>query len=388
MRDSNPRHMIKRERMIETLLDLVKIDSQSKEELAVAQRLQSDLQALGADVRIDDAGTRVGGNSGNVVARISGTSPNAAPLLLSAHMDTVPPGNGVKPVRLADRIKTDGTTVLGGDDKSGLAVILEVLRVVKENALPHGDLEIAFSICEEIGLLGAKHLDVSALRSREAVVLDSTHASLCFTQAPSADHFEFTVHGLEAHAGVAPENGISAVRVAAEAIAGMPLGRIDPQTTSNVVIIAGGVATNVVPNECVVRGEARSLDDATLDATTSAIRRSFQEAAARATATVDGKLHRAWIEERCGRDYESMHVPDSDPLVQALLAAAKAAGHSVTTASIGGGCDANVFNRRGIRAVNFGTGMRDIHTVNEWLDLADFYACADVVLELVRARAS
>jgi tripeptide aminopeptidase len=380
--------MIKHERMVESLLDLVKIDSQSKEELAVAQRLMSDLQTLGADVHIDDAGTRVGGNSGNVVARIAGTAPNAAPLLLSAHMDTVPPGNGVKPVRLDDRIKTDGTTVLGGDDKSGLAVILEVLRVVKENKVPHGDLEIAFSICEEIGLLGAKNLDVSALRAREAIVLDSTHASLCFTQAPSADHFEFTVHGLEAHAGVAPENGISAVRVAAEAIAAMPLGRIDPRTTSNVVVISGGVATNVVPNECVVRGEARSLDDATLDATTAAIRRCFQEAAARATTTVNGALHRAWVEERSGREYESMHVPDSDPLVQALLAAAKAAGRSVTTASIGGGCDANVFNRRGIRAVNFGTGMRDIHTVNEWLDLADFYACADVLLELVRARAS
>jgi tripeptide aminopeptidase len=380
--------MIQHERMIDSLLDLVKIDSQSKEELAVAQRLMSHLQALGADVRIDDAGARVGGNSGNVVARLSGTAPNAAPLLLSAHMDTVPPGNGVKPVRLADRIKTDGTTVLGGDDKSGLAVILEVLRVVKENALPHGDLEIAFSICEEIGLLGAKNLDVSALRAREAIVLDSTHSSLCFTQAPSADHFEFTVHGLEAHAGVAPENGISAVRVAAEAIAAMPLGRIDPRTTSNIVIVSGGLATNVVPNECVVRGEARSLDDATLDATTAAIRRCFQEAAARATTSVDGKLHRAWIEERSGREYESMNVPDSDPLVQALLAAAKTAGRSVTTASIGGGCDANVFNRRGIRAVNFGTGMRDIHTVNEWLDLEDFYACADVVLELVRARAS
>jgi tripeptide aminopeptidase len=380
--------MIQRERMVESLLDLVKIDSHSKEEWPVAQRLMSDLNALGADVRMDDAGSRVGGNSGNVIAKIAGAAPNAAPLLLSAHMDTVPPGKGVKPARMADRITSDGTTILGGDDKSGLAVILEVLRVLKENAVPHGDLEVAFSICEEIGLLGAKNLDVSALRAREAIVLDSTHASLCFTQAPSADHFEFTVHGLEAHAGLAPETGISAVRVAAEAIAAMPLGRIDPRTTSNVVIVSGGAATNVVPNLCIVRGEARSLDDATLDKTTAAIRRCFQEAAASATSTVDGKLHRAWIEEQSGREYESMHVPDSDPLVQTLLAAAVAAGTSVTTASIGGGCDANVFNRRGIRAVNFGTGMREIHTVNEWLDLADFYACADVVLEFVRARAS
>jgi tripeptide aminopeptidase len=380
--------MIQRERMVDTLIDLVKIDSHSKEELPVAQWLERELKKLGIETHVDDAGTRVGGNSGNIVARFAGTSPDAQPLLLSAHMDTVPPGKGVKPVRTADRIKTDGTTVLGGDDKSGLAVILEVLRTLKEKAVPHGDLEITFSICEEIGLLGAKNLDFAALRAREAIVLDSGHASICTTQGPSADRFEFIVHGLEAHAGLAPENGISAVRIAAEAIAAMPLGRIDPRTTSNVVIVEGGMATNVVPNRCVVRGEARSLDDATLDATTAAIRRSFQDAAARATATVDGVLHRGWIEEQSGREYESMHVPDSDPLVKALLAAATATGKSVTTASIGGGSDANVFNRRGIRAVNFGTGMREVHTVNEWLDLADFYACADVVLEFVRARAS
>ncbi|HLW37551.1 MAG TPA: M20/M25/M40 family metallo-hydrolase, partial [Candidatus Eremiobacteraceae bacterium] len=312
----------------------------------------------------------------------------APPLLVSAHMDTVPPGKGVHPVREAGRIRTDGTTVLGGDDKSGLAVILEALLVLKEHGVPHGDIEVAFTICEEIGLLGAKHLDVGALRARRGFVLDSTHASLLFTRAPSSDHFEFTVHGLEAHAGVAPENGISAVRVAAEAIAAMPLGRIDSRTTSNVVIVESCIPTNVVPNRCVVRGESRSLSDARLDETTAAIRRSFQDAAGRATATVNGKLHRAWIEERCERNYESMDVPEDAPIVQLLLRAAKAAGRSIQTASIGGGSDANVFNRRGIETVNFGTGMRDIHTVNEWLDLDDFYACADVVLECIKLNAA
>jgi tripeptide aminopeptidase len=302
-------------------------------------------------------------------------------------MDTVPPGKGVKPVREADRIRTDGTTILGGDDKSGLAIILEVLRVAQERNIAHGELEIAFTICEEIGLLGAKHLDTGALNSRRGFVLDSSEASLLFTRAPSADHFEFTIHGLESHAGVAPEQGISAVRVAAEAIASMPLGRIDLQTTSNVVIVEGGAATNVVPNRCVVRGESRSLDDDRLNETTAAIRRCFQDAAARHTAMVDGKLHRAWVEEKSERDYESMAVPDDAPIVQLLLRAAKAAGTPLQTASIGGGCDANVFNRRGIQSVNFGTGMRDIHTVNEWLDLRDFYTSADVVLECIKLTA-
>jgi tripeptide aminopeptidase len=379
--------MINRERMTGAMLDLLQIDSHSKEEKQVAAYLVRALGEIGCDVRVDDAGEKVGGDTGNVIARLPATAPDIAPLLLSAHMDTVPPGKGVKPIREPGRIRSDGTTVLGGDDKSGLAVILETLRVVKERGIPHGDLEIAFTICEEIGLLGAKHLDAAALSSRRGFVLDSTDASLLFTRSPSADHFEFTVHGLEAHAGLAPENGISAVRVAAEAIAAMPLGRIDAQTTSNVVIAEGGAATNVVPNRCVVRGEARSLTDGRLDETTAAIRRAFADAAAGATATIDGKLHRAWIEESCERDYESMNVPDDAPIVELLLRAARSAGTQLRTASIGGGCDANVFNRRGIESVNFGTGMREIHTVNEWLDLADFYACADVVLECVKLSA-
>jgi len=380
--------MINRERMTDTFLDLIRIDSHSKEERDVAAYLSRALREAGCEVRIDEAGEKVGGNTGNVIARLPGTSPQAAPMLLSAHMDTVPPGKGVKPVREAGRIKTDGTTVLGGDDKSGLAIILETIRVLGERSVPRGDLDVVFTICEEIGLLGAKHFDVASVKSRQGFVLDSNDASLLYTRAPSADHFQFTVHGLEAHAGVAPETGISAVRVASEAIAAMPLGRIDPQTTSNIIIVEGGGATNVIPNRCVVRGEARSHDDARLDETTAAIRRCFQEAAARATATVDGKLHRAWVEEQSERDYESMAVSDDAPIVQLILKAASATGWAVRTASIGGGCDANVFNRRGIQSVNFGTGMRDIHTVNEWLDLADFYASADVVLECVRLNAA
>ena len=379
---------MQRERMIEEFLALVRIDSQSRSERLVADRLVPALRELGCDVRIDDAGAAVGADVGNVIARMPATAPDAPPVLLSAHMDTVPPGNGVKPVRMPDRIKTDGTTVLGGDDKSGIAVIMEVLRTLKEREIRHGEIDIVFSICEEIGLLGAKHLDAKAFRSKQAVVLDSPHATLCVTQAPSADRFEFTVHGLAAHAGVAPETGISAVRVAAQAIAAMPLGRIDAQTTSNVVIARGGEATNVVPDVCVIRGEARSLDDASLDRTTASIRRCFQEAAANATATAAGALHRAWVEERCEREYESMNVPASAPVVRALMAAAKAAGAELSTASIGGGSDANVFNRRGIEAANLGTGMRAIHTLDEWLDLEDFFRCADVVFEFVRSQAA
>lgn len=379
--------MIDRERMTGFFLELVKIDSHSREERDVAERLLRELASLDVPARIDEAAAAVGGNSGNVVGRLPGNAPGAPPLLLSAHMDTVPPGKGVKPVREDGRIRSDGTTVLGGDDKSGLAVIIEVLRALRERQVPHGDVEIAFTICEEAGLLGAKHLDLAAFAARQAIVLDSPYSTTLFTRAPAADRFEFVVHGLEAHAGVAPESGISAVRVAAEAIAAAPLGRVDEQTTANLVIVEGGGPTNVVPNRCVVRGESRSLDEARLDEQTAAIRRCFQTAAARATATVDGKLNRAWIEERCERDYHSMHVPDDAAVTQLVLRTARALGRDLRTASIGGGSDCNVLVRRGIPAVNLGTGMRNIHTVNEWLDLDDFYACGELALQCVLENA-
>ena len=374
--------------MTDFFIELARTDSHSKEEREVAQRLIQAARDVGADVTVDNAGDAVGGNTGNVIVRVAGNKEGAGPLLLSSHMDTVGPGKGVKPIREADRVRSDGTTVLGGDDKSGLAVIVEVLRTLRERDVPHGEIEVAFTICEEIGLLGAKHLDVSALRAKRAVILDSESPAELTTRAPSSDRFEFIVHGLEAHAGICPENGISAVRVAAEAIATIPLGRIDAETTSNVVILEGGVATNVVPNRCVVKGEVRSLDDTKLDGRVSEIRRSFQDAAARATTHFDGRVHRAWIEERAHREYSAMNIADDEPLVQLVVRAARNAGRSVKTASAGGGSDCNVLNQRGVTAVNLGTGMRDIHTINEWLDLPEFYACADIVLECVRLAAA
>jgi len=380
--------MINRERMTDLFIQLARIDSHSKEEQGVADVLAGAARAIGAEVRTDDAGASVGGNAGNVIVRLPGNAAGAAPLLLSSHMDTVPLGRSVKPLRDDGRIKSDGTTMLGADDKSGLAVIVEVLRALVEHELRHGDVEVTFTICEEIGLLGAKHLDFSALASRRAIVLDSGTPSTLYTQGPSADRFEFVVHGLEAHAGMAPEQGISAVRAAAEAISAMPLGRIDAVTTSNVVIADCSSATNVVPNRCVVKGEARSLDDSKLDARMAQIRRCFQDAAAGKSVTLDGRVTRAWIEERCEREYHSISVSDDDPLVRMVIEAGRLVGHEIRTAAIGGGSDANVLNRKGITAVNLGTGMRDIHTVNEWLSLDDFYACAEIVLQCVRLAAA
>ena len=376
--------MINQERIKNLLLELIKIDSHSRKEREVAEVIKKRCEELGAEVEIDDAGEKVGGNTGNVIARFRGTIPGAEPIMMSAHMDTVVPGEGVRPIIEGDIIRSDGTTVLGGDDKSGVAVILETIACLKEQNIPHTDIEAIFSICEEVGLLGAKNVDTSRLRARYGLVFDSDDPGFLFTKGPSANHLEFRVYGLESHAGVAPEQGISAIKVAAEAIAAMKMGRIDEETTANIGIIEGGKATNVITNFVYLKGEARSLDEGKLEAQTRHMVECFHKAAAPYEVTVDGKRTRARVEEKVEREYSAMDVPDSSRVVQLVFAAAARLGRQVKTLASGGGCDANIFNRKGIECANLGTGMRAIHTVNEWLDVKDMYASAEIALEILK----
>ena len=378
---------ISRDRLLALFLELVRLDSHSRKEHLVAARLIRELEEIGAEVWTDDAGTKVGGTTGNVLARVKGST-GAVPLLLSAHMDTVIPGEGVQPIVEGDIIRTDGSTVLGGDDKSGCAIICEVLRVLRDAGIPHGDVEIAFTICEEVGLLGAKHLDVSGLAARAGLVLDSDAPGYLFTRAPASNHLEFVVHGLESHAGMAPERGISAIKVAAEGIASMRLGRIDDETTANLGIIAGGGAVNVVPNRVRIEGEARSHDEQKLAAQCAHMQRALEDAAARHAIVLDGREVRARVESTIERSYDALNVPDDTPIVQLVLRAARALGHTVESAPMGGGCDANVLNRRGFQVANLGTGMRDIHTVKEWLDVSDMVRTAEVIVEMLRQHAA
>ena len=376
--------MINQERIKNLLLELVQIDSHSRKERDIAERIKKYCEEMGAKVEIDDAGEKVGGNSGNVIARFKGTIPNAEPIMMSAHMDTVVPGEGVKPIVEGDIIRTDGTTVLGGDDKSGCAVILETIRCLHEQKIPHTDIEAVFSICEEVGLLGAKHLDVSKIRSRYGIVFDSDDPGFLFTKGPSANHLEFRVYGLEAHAGVAPEEGISAIKIAAEAIAAMKLGRIDQETTANIGVIEGGKATNIITNLVTLKGEARSLNEGKLRAQCDHMVKCFEEAAAKYEVTVAGKTTKARVESVVEPEYSAMDVPDSSRVVQLVIQAAARLGKQVKTLASGGGCDANIFNRKGIECANLGTGMRAIHTVSEWLDVKDMYASAEMTLEILK----
>jgi len=376
--------LINQERIKNLFLELIQIDSHSRKEQDIALRIKKYCEELGAEVEIDAAGEKVGGNTGNVIARFRGTIPDAEPFMLSAHMDTVVPGESVKPVMDGDIIRTDGTTVLGGDDKSGCAVILEIVRCLKEQNIPHTDIEAVFSICEEVGLLGAKHLDVSKIKARRGIVLDSEEPNLLFTKGPSANQLDVKIYGLESHAGVAPEQGISAIKIAAEAISGMKLGRIDEETTANVGIIEGGKATNIIPNFVHLQCEARSLDEAKLKAQCDHMTSRFKDAAEKYEVTVEGKTTRARAETILEPDYSAMDVPDDAAIVQLVKAAAARLNQKMETCASGGGCDANVYNRKGIECANLGTGMRAIHTLNEWLDLKDLYLAANITLEILK----
>jgi tripeptide aminopeptidase len=378
--------MINRDRLLSTFLDLVRIDSESKEELQLALYLRKQLEMLGAECLIDDAGARVGGDSGNLFVHIPATDPTAEPLFFSAHMDTVVPGRGVKPIRDGELIRSDGTTILGADDKSGCAILLELVRVVKEHNLPHGGIEICFTICEEIGLYGAKYFDVDRLRAKRGVVFDSADPSVIYTRAPAANQLFWKVNGLESHAAAAPERGISSIKIAAQAIAQMNFGRVDAETTANVGVVEAHGATNIISRETSVWAEARSLDEEKLKAQTEHMSRCFHDAVEKTPELVlENGTHRATLEERIEREYDRMNVTPESRIVALLEKAGKSIGITMSLGTMGGACDGNIFNGKGIECVNIGTGMSLIHTRNEILHLPSFYRSADLTLALLNA---
>lgn len=357
--------MINHDRLVSTFLELVQIDSPSGHEEEIARHLTAELSGLGLTVERD--------TTGNVIGRLAGEGP---PLLLSAHMDTVEPGRGVKPLITNGTITSDGTTILGGDDKSGVAAILEVLRVLMEQGLPHPPLEVALTVSEETGLNGAKGLDLNTLRAQEGIVLDSGgETGSIVVSAPSQDNIKATVHGKTAHAGVEPEKGINAIVVAAEAIAAMPLGRIDEETTANVGRIQGGTATNIVPDRVEMAGEARSHDERKLETQVQAMTEALNKAAARHGATVEVVVERS---------YSTFQLSEADGVVRRAMAAANTLGLTPVLVPSGGGSDANVFNAGGIATINISTGMDKVHTTEERLAVDDLVKSAEFLLSILR----
>lgn len=357
--------MINEKRLLDTFLDLVRIDSPSGEEMAMAQEVARRLRQLGFTVELDEVH--------NVVARLPG---QGVPLLLAAHMDTVMPGRGIKPVVREGVVYSDGTTILGADDKAGVAIILEVVQVVMEDRLPHPPLEVVITAQEETGLVGAKHLDKSRLQAKAGISFDAGGApGTIVVAAPTHDNIAAVVHGKAAHSGTRPEEGINAILVAAHALVDMPLGRIDEETTANIGIIKGGIARNIVPDRVELMGEARSRNPAKLKAQVNKMVEALQMAAQRYGTTVDIEVMRS---------YGGYSFSEEDAIVRRLMAACRAVGIEPILTPTGGGSDVNIYNASGLQVVNLSTGLRKEHSTEEHVAVADMVACAQIVLQFLR----
>lgn len=367
---------INEQRLIESFLEYVQIDSETKHEGQFGAYMRDALEGLGLEVHTDQAHEAFGGEYGNLIAFLPGDCEGKR-VLLSAHLDTVAPGCGIKPKLKDGVITSDGTTVLGADCKAGIAAIIEALRVVKERGLPHPDVQVIFSVGEESGLLGARNIDPSELTSDVGFVLDmSGDVGNVVNEAVRHDRIYFDFHGKAAHAGVCPEQGISAIEAASRAIARMKLGRLDEETVANIGTIQGGVATNIVPEHVHVAGEARSHDDAKCIAQIEHMKRCAEEAAAEVGATVEVRLE---------FEYDHYLVPEDSTAMSLARAACEATGVECKAQRGGGGSDANIYNAIGVPSVVLACGMEAMHTKEEQLATRELVRAAELVVNLVIA---
>ncbi len=374
--------MINQARLREEFMKLVSIDSLSKQEGRLAAYIVNKLKKLGLRVTTDNAGSQINGECGNIIAHYNGAGESRLPLMLNAHLDTVGPGSNIKPLFKAGRFYTSGETILGADDKSGIAVILEALQVIKEQAPACGNLGIVFTVAEEIGLLGAKHLDYSKFCYKYCLSYDNLDRCAIITRAPAANRLRFKLHGREAHAGVNPEQGINAIWLASKAISGMHLGRIDAETTANVGTITGGRATNIIPNLVEVNGEARSHNPEKLKRQTEHMRQAFKKVVTE-YPPADG-LPR--LTEEIRQEYPRMRVADDSPVVKLVQLAGKKLGLTLKPAASGGGSDANIFNSQGIETIIMGTGMQHAHSTTESIYLQDMVETTRLLVEIITAN--
>ncbi len=378
--------MVNRDRLADAFTRLVQIDSVSKREGAVAKTLREIFETMGAEVIFDGAGPRTGSDTGNLIARFQGSETDAVPLLLNAHMDTVQPGEGVKILFAEGTFSSDGTTVLGADDKSALAIIIEAIKVLQENSRAYGPLEVVVTICEEVGLLGAKNLDYSLVKAQYGYSLDVSDVDGIVTRAPAANHLEFQVYGRDAHAGAAPEKGINAIQLASRAISKIRMGRIDEETTANIGLIEGGTATNIVPSVVKVAGEVRSHNPEKLAHETNEIVRAFEEEIAQYRETHPSEDGLPRLEATFREDFPLLKIPEEHAVVTLAKEAASNLGREMKIKMSGGGSDANIFFGNGIVTGILGTGMKDMHTVRETIRLDDMVKCAELLLEIIEVH--
>jgi len=366
--------------VLDLFLDLAALPTPPGEERTVADRVTAELRRLGLEVVEDGAGAEIGSNAGNLYTRLEPTA-EGTPLFLCSHMDTVPPTGPIEPVVEDGVVRNGGGTILGADNKSAVVAMVETARRVVEERIPHAGLELLFTPKEEVGLRGAQAFDSSRLHARVGYVYDQAGPiGEVILGAPHSMIMEITFVGQSAHAGMAPEEGRSAIAAAGRAIADMRLGRIDEETSANVGVIQGGVARNIVPDRCILNCEARSHDERKLADAVQEMLDACSFAASLAGCDVEAEVTRGFHGYRFAKADEPVRIAE---------AALRRTGHEPTYALSGGGADANVFNMRGLACLNLANGMAEIHTPQEHIAVADLDAMVDVTLALLEeARAT
>lgn len=371
--------MINRERVLHEFFELVKTQSSTRAEREIADLLKKRMEVLGLTVTEDLTGEKLGGNCGNVFGYLQGTISDAPVLLLSAHMDCVEPCGGIEPVLRDGIITSAGDTVLGADDKSGITAILEAIRQIKEQKIQHGDIQVILTIAEEGGVNGSKNMDPSWIKADYGYVLDSSGIpGKIITKAPGQNRVEVTINGKAAHAGVAPETGLNAIVVAGRALAELNQGRLDEETTSNVGIIKGGVATNIVPDQVTLTCEVRSRNALKMEEQTRLMCETFQNVA---------KANGAYADITVKNAYDPYVLPDHSPVIEMVVNAAKSINIEPRLEMTGGGSDANFFNKYGVPTTVLGTGMSKVHTTEEYIKEEHLYQTAELVFALIKTAA-
>jgi tripeptide aminopeptidase len=354
----------------------VQVNSESGDEKEFASILIEELKVLGLKVEQDKLTEAHHSNTSNIVATLEGDGDDS--IFLCAHMDTVKPGLNIEPYEKEGNIYSKGDTILGADDKAGIAVIMSTLEKIIDEKIPHRCTEVVFTVHEEGSLYGSKALDYSLIQSKKGVVLDSSgEVGGIVIKAPSKEKISAEVIGKSSHAGIAPEKGINAIAVASEAISKMKLSNVDRETTANIGAMNGGGATNIVPDNVNVTGEVRSFKDENRDKQIDHMKECIDDSINKHKA--DGKV----TTELLYRGYE---IAEEDFFVQEIIKAGENAEIKMFTRDSKGGSDANVFNNHGIKTVNLVIGTQNAHTMDEYITIDSLMNCAKVIYNLVSIK--
>lgn len=372
-RDSFER--ITERQVLERFIELASVDGPSGHESEVSAHLSGLLEQLGMEVTSDDAQTRLGGETGNLFAWWEGTDPGAEPVFLSCHMDTVLPTRDLRVVVADGWVRSDGRTILGADDRAALAAYLEGLRAIRESGARCGPVQLVLTVSEQPGLLGARELDYSLFRARRGYVYDSSgEVGQLIVRGPYSDRFRLAFRGRKAHLGLAVEEGVNAIAVAADAVAGCPLGRIDSETVASFGTVRGGELPSIVPDCVEVVGEVRSLTAEKVGEVVERVSRAASAAARRAGAEVE-----VVVEHK----YDGWSVEPGSALARSAWRAAERIGASPYLAETLGGADTNVFNEHGLSCMTLGNGFQKIHSFEEHISVANLLAAARHVAALL-----